>query len=87
MTKIVRFINKYLFGRYQFVPKEPSADTIVFIMSKINPTVLNNHSYNDYELEKLRTTNQEYYSKFLTSKEIKDLENRAYRIYNDILWF
>ena len=87
MTKVVRFINKYLCREYQFVPKEPSPDTIVHIMSKINPNVLNNHSYNDYELEKLRTTNQEYYARFLTTKEVKDLENRAYRIYNDILLF
>ena len=72
MTKVVRFINKYLCREYQFVPKEPSPDTIVHIMSKINPNVL---------------TNQEYYARFLTTKEVKDLENRAYRIYNDILLF
>ena len=80
----IKFINKHLLWNYKIVPKNPDADTIVYIMSRINPDVLVIHAYNDWELEKLRLTSP-HYNKFLTTREVKELENKAYQIYNILI--
>ena len=80
----IKFINKHLLWNYKVIPKTPAADMIVFIMSRINPDVLVSHSYNDWELEKLRLTSP-HYKKFLTTKEVKELENQAYHVYNIVI--